>query len=217
MAYTIDFAYTKYLDKIDRSGEGDFLPVPMFLEQFITECYSFIESVVPFIEANQKLRDALLPLSKGLDLLCYQNPKNSSEQIGILPDDYLHLEVAKPEIPGKTIREHKLIRKGELFSKMRDPHHKPTDEYPLIIEYGDYLAVYGSSVAQGVKVKGFYLAQPDFGNPYVDDLTGEVLVNLPDQVAENVMNMMATAYFRSIGDPRYEASLRQDMNFGKKH
>jgi hypothetical protein len=215
MAFSIDYLYNKFLDKIDKQGTNT-VSLPRTMEMLVTQTYSFLESIINFNEINQKQRDLVAPLSRPLDLLMAVNPANGEELIAALPQEYYHIETVIPQIPGKTVREISFIRKGELQGQKINSLRTPTDEYPTIIQYSDYVALYGSSVSQGVKMKGWYWKKPEFGN-YGGDISVEIAVDLPDHTVEKILEMMVSSYYNELGDPRHQGKSLQEVKFGKSN
>ena len=213
MSYTIDYFYLKFLDRIDKEG-SEIISISQVMELLQTETYNFIEQTVRYLENTQQIKDFILPLNKPYSITLTLNPDNIKELLGALPGDYLHLETAFAVIPGKTTRVTKIVRRGEMDINKNNPNKKPTDEYPKVIEYESYIVLYGSSVNVGVKIEGFYITKPTFGNADGNTDT-EIVVNLPDNTVEKIMNLMVTSFHERTADQRFEPSLRQELGFGQ--
>ena len=205
MAYTINYFYKKFLGQIDKEG-SDFYPLEVVMEVLETETNNFIEEVLKYDENIQILKDYLLPLYVTYDLPLVANPSNPKEMLATLPSDYRNLRTAL--VPGS--RRTSIIQKGEYDINEINPNKKATAEYPSVVQYQNYLAIYGPTSGT---INGFYLRKPVFG-----DITGnldvEIAVNLPDASVEKIMLLMANNIHAKEGDQRYQLSFNQEKSYG---
>lgn len=213
MAQTIDYFYNKFLVRIDKEGSEIYSPA-VVMELLESSTYDFIEETVKYLENTQQLRDALSTLHTPYSLALTVNPSNSEEMLATKPEDYLTLETARVIDSVSTVRTTKLIRKGEVNINRNNPNKKPTAEYPVVIQYQDYIACLGS--ANQTFVKGFYIARPTFGDVTANQET-EVVVNLPDETLDKIMNKMVNIIHAKEGDPRYQLSYNQEQSQGKSN
>lgn len=205
MAYTINYFYEKFLGQIDKEG-SDFYPLQVVMEVLETETNNFIEEVLKYDENIQILKDYLLPLYTPYSIPLVANPLNTKELLATLPAEYRNLRTAKVSGTRKTI----LIQKGELDINELNPNAKATADYASVIQYQNYLAVYGPTSGT---ITGFYLKKPVFGN--IDgDLDSETAVNLPDESVEKIMLLMANNIHAKEGDQRYQLSFNQEKSYG---
>lgn len=209
MAYTLEYFYPKFLNKIDKEG-SDFYSLPQIMEFLETETFSFIKEVETYPEITQARKDLILPLVEPLNVSLAVNPANTQEYLGTLPSDYYRLRSVKKS--GNNVRKTSVVRIGEIDIAELNPNKRGTPQYPNVIQYSNYFAVYGASA--GDKLTGFYIQKPIFGDPN-GDLASEIVVNLPDQALEEIMNMMVSAINSKEGDQRYQASKIQEQSFGK--
>lgn len=209
MAYTLDYFYTKFLNKIDKEG-SDFYSLPQIMEFLETETYSFIKEVETYPEVTQARKDLILPLVVTLNVSLAVNPANVKEYIGTIPADYYQLRSVRKT--GNDVRKTSVIRTGEIDIAELNPNKRGTSQYPNVYQYSNYFAVYGASA--GDKLNGFYIKKPTFGDP-TGNLEDEITVNLPDSALEEIMNMMVAAINSKEGDQRYQASKIEEQSFGK--
>ena len=208
MAYTLDYFYKKFLNKIDKEG-SDFYSLPQIMEFLETETISFIKEVEIYPEVTQTRKELVLPLVEPLDVSLVVNPANVKEYLGTMPADYLMLRSVNKS--GDNVRKTSTVRIAEIDIAEINPNKKGTSMYPNVYQYSNYFAVYGAS--PGDKLYGFYLQKPTFGDP-TGDLEQEITVNLPDQALEEIMNMMVVSINSKEGDQRYQASKLQEESFG---
>jgi len=205
MAYTINYFYAKFLGQIDKEG-SDFYPLAVVMEMLQTATEDFIEGILKYDENTQILRDYLLPLYTPYDLVLAANPSNNEELLATIPNDYRNLATA--HVPGSRIS--RIVHKGDINIASLNPNTKPTEKYPLVIEYQNYIAVYGP--VSGT-LTGFYIARPSYGD-VTGDLDAEIAVNLPDESLEKVMLLMQNIVHGKEGDQRYQLSFNQEKSYG---
>ena len=209
--YTIAYLYNRFLDKIDKAG-SDIYSVDQFMEILESATYNFLGETIKYNENTQQLRDKLLPLYSDYKITIAENPANAEEMIGTLMDDYFHVESCNVFGSAVTIRNTQLIRKGELDIRRHNPDKKPTEEYPKVIQYKDYFAVYGNTT--GTHLTGFYIKKPTFGDTSNNIIT-EIAVNLPDQSIQKILLFMVNETYQQQADPRYQLSINEEQAFEK--
>lgn len=209
--YTINYFFNKFLDGIDKEG-SDIYSVPQMMELLETETYSFIEQTVKYLENTQQLRDLLRTLHKSYTIALVPNVSDATELLATLPADYLNLETVK--VTGTGVRKTKVIRHGEYDINELNPNKRATTEYPVVLLYQDYISVRGNVAA--TDIKGFYIKKPVFGDA-TGDLSAEILVDLPDQSTEKILQLMITAYHEREADPRFQSSLIQEQSYGQSN
>jgi len=209
MAYTVGYLYTKFLDKLDKSGSTIISPDQM-MELLQTCTLGFIEGVYKYNENTSQWRDLLTTLYAPYEINLLQNPSNAEELIGTIPESIMHIDTAKVIDTIVTVRSTKIIRKGELEARKSNPNQRPTGEYPHIVIYGNTIACYGSVTA--TKVQGFSLNKPTFGDPLNEE---NVSVNLPDHTVEMILHKMVTEQHTIFGDQRIQPALLQESKYGK--
>lgn len=205
MAYTINYFYTKFLGKIDKEG-SDFYSLPEVMEALETATNDFIEEVLRYDENVQILKDYLLPLYTPYSLPLVANPSNTKEMLATLPTNYRNLRTA--HVPGSRIT--KIIQKGEYDINEANPNKVATPEYPAVVQYQNYIAVYGPTSGT---VQGFYLQKPTYGD-MDGNLDNEIAVNLPDESVEKIMLLMTNIIHGKEGDQRYQISFNQEKSYG---
>ena len=212
MAYTINYFYLKFLDKIDKEG-SDIISVPQVMELLESETYNYIKQTVKYNENTGEIRDSIKALSKPLGMNLTQNLNNTEEMIATFPSDYLYLETVKILIPNVDVRKVTILRKGALDINQRNPNKYGTEEYPNVILYQDYLAVY-TGATNANKVTGFYISKPIFGDPE-GNVETEIVVNLPDVTVEEILNLMVSSFHERNADQRFQLSHIREQGFGK--
>jgi hypothetical protein len=213
MAFTIDYFYQYFLDRIDKSGSTIISP-PQVMELFEVCLHDYLEEVIKYNENTQQLRDKLLPIFTPYELALTANPDNADEMLATIPEDYYYLETANVVVPDVAVRRTRLVRKGELDSMQRSPNKRPAPEYPTVIQYQDFLAVYGAPTA--TNIKGFYIAKPTIGD-VKGNISTEILVNLPDQAVYQIVLKMVKKFKGETGDPRYQSAIIEEQSYGDKN
>lgn len=221
MAYTIDYAYLKVLDSIDKDG-SDFFNIPRVLKAFESATYDLIEEEYQTLNLTQRNTDVLKPLIKTFSIsagITTTNFDNYSCSVVAIPGDYLHLiEVSVNSTLSNltySSRMIKLISAGKLDLALKNPNMKPTVEYPLLVLLTNTFNVYITKLGVVTLIKGFYLKKPDFG-AWTTNIDGtNIIVDLEDFVVEKIIKKTANDLLLTIGDPRAEGKYRQEKEFGK--
>lgn len=198
--YTLEETYYYILEKTDKIG-SDFFQMNTVLNRFKSATYEYLDSVFNEIEKTQQVSDKVKPLIIPKKFATIPDP-DLSGVIGSLPSDYYHLLSVKPIYADGTFpRKTKLVRHGSLEINTTDPFNKPTSEYPIITQYDNYLNVNTGADTPPSNILIVYIKKPTFAA--LNEPTVRI-VNLPDNVIEEIVELTIKQLFSTTADPRVQ-------------
>jgi len=210
MAYSLTEIYEKGIELIDKKG-SDFVQLPEFLRVFQTNTYDFIGERIPIIEKTQQITNDLRPLMKTTVRPTIDDPDDSSAKIATIHNEVHYLFRANPKYEDKTTgRRPVLLRHGNFDAYMSDPHNKPTPEYPLILQYMDYVKILSGPDKKAVGCYVTYLKEPTFAtlnNPSID------AVDLSKVAQEDILYKTVISLLGTRGDDRTQLKMAQENGF----
>jgi len=202
MEYTLDEVLEYTLDRADKKG-SDMFQMPYFLNVFETQTYDFIDSLLPFLESNQRDTQDLqeIMLTKKINVVA--DPVDNFKTNAALPEGLYHLSRVNPIFSGGvTSRKPNLIRHGNYDGMKVDPHNRPTPEYPLITQFSNYINIDSGFNEKPTQVIITYLQEPVFATE--TELTKRI-VNLPNGVIQSIIQKVVKEFVSSKGDPRTQS------------
>lgn len=209
MAYTVQVAYMKVLEAADKMG-SDYFPQPLVLSRFKTVTYDFLGQKAKEIEMNQEVTDDIKSLVVHAPIAPIPDPNEANCWLASQPLNYhTRLAVIVKYVDGTSSRMPTVERIGEHNSNLANPFKNPTKDYPLIQQMGDYFKIYPGNN----NVSKFYLSylrKPIFG---IND--NDMIVDLPVQVVEALINDVATSLIAKSGDPRTPVDIQVNESFRK--
>lgn len=189
--------YLDYIDDyLDKSGTAYF-NTDEKLKRIKTMTYSFLEQNKEFIQFNQKAREDLGTLTRPYSI----NPTGS---VFIMPTDFYGMS-SMHSMFGDKLTVTPIVQSADWAKLNDDPFHTPTQEEPLAMFYNNRLEVKPLPDT----VDGLYLKHPTFG---VDD-ADELVLELPEQIQEFLLNKVASVLMTTSGDERVQLQYYSVENF----
>ena len=189
--------YVEYMeDYMDKSGTAYFNREEV-LKRIKTMVYSFLEQNKKFIQFNQKAREDIGILEIPYNIVPVAN-------VFPMPDDFYSLSSMHSVFDGKmTVTP--IVQSAEWARLHDDPFHAPTLEFPLAQFYSNTFEI--NPVPNSIK--GLYLKHPTFGTDDADEL----VLELPQQIQEFLLNKVAAALMTTSGDERVQLQYYSVENF----
>lgn len=224
MAYTVEFAYNKILDSIDKIG-SDLITLENVMGRFSVATYDFIGESVKFIDNTQEIHDDIrtlyVPFTFPIVDIASGNPNQDPiDSYGIRgiawPSNYMHLASARVVGGTTPVRDTRIVRAGQEEPYLINPNRKPTAEYPMLVRYDSYLKYY-SPDNENRSIQGWYIKKPTIWQyNETDDLDSVTIVDLPDHSVEKIMQTVASAILVTLGDPRSPIQIPERENYRQR-
>ncbi len=210
MEYTLANTYEYVLELLDKKG-SDFIQMPDMMRVFKTATLDFIGERIPVIEKTQQVTSDLLPLMDTKKFNVLDDPDDSYVKLASIPSYVHHLVIARPLYKGNvTARRPRLIRHGNLDALMADPNNRPTIEYPLILQYMDYVKIHSGFDEKPLSVFFTYIKKPTFAELNLPD---DQIVNMPDSAIEDIINKVVVSLSVTRADERAQANMIKEQSF----
>lgn len=204
----MDETYEYILERCDKKG-SDFFQLPHVINVFQTQTYDFIDERIPFLGSNQRLVQDLQGIMEKKKSPVLEDPENVYMTNVALPEELYHLVAVQPIFKGNVVsRDPKLIRHGRDIPMQRDPHNKPTVEYPLITQYSNYANINSGYEERPISCYLVYIKKPTFAK--VDQSNNRV-VNLPNGPIEAIITKVIKELVSSKGDPRTQSEFVKEL------
>ncbi len=189
--------YLDYIDDyLDKSGTAYFNREEK-LKRIKTMTYSFLEQNKKFIQYNQKAREDLSNIFIRFSI---------TETNGFfeMPNDFYGLS-SMYSVFDNVKRTTPIVQDGDWAKLNDDPFHQPTKEQPMALFYQNKFEV--SPIPDSIK--GIYMKHPTIGVLDTDELVLEV----PEQIQEFLLNKVAAALMTTTGDQRFQLQYYSIENF----
>lgn len=200
--YTLSGVHTKLNQLVDKVN-GDYFPMPVFLNFFEMEAYDFIGAEIKEIELNQSITDNVQSLVKVRDLVVAPSTSPHQKYSAGVPDDYYrtlaHTLVYNDGI--EALRSD-MVKHAEYQLNKRNPNRQPTKNYPAVLQHESTFEI-DAGPAVPVTLRLTYCAKPLFART---DQSTTRIVNLPDDVIDKILKKTVTALFNTTADPRFQSS-----------
>lgn len=212
MDYTLDEVYEYILERADKKG-SDFFQLPYIIQVFQTQTYDFIDERLPLLEANQQITQDLQEIMLTKSFVPVQDPNNVYKVNVSLPEGYYHLSRVLPFFSGGVAsRRPKLIRHGNYEGMRADPHNAPTPEYPLIVQYSNYVNIDSGYLEKPIKVNLTWIDEPVFAKENEPD---KKIVNMRPGAIEAIIQKCILELVSSKGDPRTQSEMIKEKEIRK--
>lgn len=189
--------YLDYIDDyLDKSGTAYFNREEK-LKRIKTMTYSFLEQNKKFLQYNQKAREDMSNIALPFEIF----PTSGVFQ---MPSDFYGLSSMYSNFDG-VMRTTPIVQDADWAKLNDDPFHTPTEQEPLAIFYQSLLEVKPIPTS----IKGIYLKHPTIGTLDTDELVLEV----PEQIQEFLLNKVAAALMTTSGDERIQLQYYSVENF----
>lgn len=217
MAYTVDYV-DKQIDSLCDKLGSDYFPLEVKWGRFVSMTFDFIGSNVGWIESNQDISDNIksLILSE-VELsavvtdgkIFVPEPLNYYRLISLYPLQKIN------NLHVKTCRLVSIKKEGQNMITDRDPHNKPSIQYPSIYRIKDFFKIdIGTDVGIFEKANISYVKKPSFAN--IDDLNS-IIVDLPQHSVEQIILKTANSLRLNISDESSKDVYQFNQTFGRKN
>jgi len=210
MDYSLSNTYEYVMDLLDKKG-SDLIQLPEMFRVFKTATIDFIGERLPVIEKTQQITEDLRPLMDIKKIPVANNPTDPYSTIASVPSYVDHLVRANPMFAnGTSGRRPKLIKHGNIDAYFADPNKRPSEEYPLIVQYLDYVKIFTGYNIKPINVLMTYLKKPDYA---LLSNQQQRICNLPDSSIEDIINKTVLILSGVRGDERIQIHGQKEQSF----
>ena len=210
MGYSLSEIYEKGIELMDKKG-SDFVQLPEFLRVYKTSTYDFIGERIPVIEKTQQIINDLRPLMKTDVRTVIDDPDDVYAKLATIPNEVHYLFKANAKFEnGTTGRRPVLLRHGNIDVYMSDPNNRPTPEYPIILQFMDYVKILTGYDEKATACYMTYLKEPTFATLQTPDVD---CVNLSMVAQEDILAKTVTSLLGTRADERYQIKKNEEMSY----